>query len=163
MSETYIYAMTSDAGLVKIGQSRVPHVRKLAVERECGVKVVSMVGRKGLHSDEYAMHRLCRDQRVSGEWFRNEGPVAMFIATCADIPEQKDSSPIRSWREASGLTLEKVAGMLGVTRAAVFQWETGKCRISVKSAWTLHDVTGIPLTDLRPDVFRPASLSGSAA
>lgn len=53
----------------------------------------------------------------------------------------------------------ELARRLGISKQAISQWS----EIPIRHVHKVHEVTGIPLTDLRPDVFRPASLSGSAA
>lgn len=59
--------------------------------------------------------------------------------------------------KAGGAT--ELARKLGISKQAVSQWS----EIPIRHVHRVHEVTRIPLTDLRPDVFHPASLSGSAA
>lgn len=152
----YVYAMIADNGNVKVGYSRVPHFRRKCVEREHGVAIVSMVGRKGDDRDEYMLHKMFSEQALGREWFKNEGPVCVFIASCHEIPQQEITA-IRGWREAAGLTQVAVAKELGVTKSTVCHWEMGESLVSPKYIHQLHRVIGIPLAEMRPDIFGAAA------
>ena len=54
--------------------------------------------------------------------------------------------------EKAGSAAE-LARKLGIKRQAIGQWS----EIPIRHVHKVHEVTGIPLTDLRPDVFRGAA------
>lgn len=67
--------------------------------------------------------------------------------------------PITRYRAANKLTLEEFGKLVGVGRAAVFKWEARK--VPAERVRQIEAVTGIPASDLRPDLF-PSS-EGAAA
>ena len=96
-SSIVYYARRAD-GLIKIGTSRSPAVRFADLEREHGALVLLALHR-GAHKEEHGMHRLFRDLRVEGEWFRPGLPLMEFILkarvklamrTPAGLPAQLD-------------------------------------------------------------------------
>lgn len=60
-------------------------------------------------------------------------------------------NPIRAWRLAQGLSQREFGALVGVQDAAVTKWEKGQ--VSTDKALTVHQVTGIPLHRLRPDIY----------
>ena len=54
--------------------------------------------------------------------------------------------------EKAGSAAE-LARRLGIKRQAIIQWT----EIPIRHVHKVNEVTGIPLTDLRPDVFRGAA------
>ena len=60
-------------------------------------------------------------------------------------------NPILKWRMAQELTQMQVAERLGVGQPAVAKWEEGK--VSHSKALAVHQLTGIPLHELRPDIY----------
>lgn len=69
-------------------------------------------------------------------------------------------SPIRAYRQAAGLSQTEFGKLFGVLAPAVCKWEEGK--VSVQYALAVHKATGIPLHDLRPDIY-PAPEHESAS
>lgn len=60
-------------------------------------------------------------------------------------------NPIRAWRELHGVTVKDLAERVGVQDSAVCKWERN--RVSSGNALRLHEITGIPLHRLRPDIY----------
>lgn len=60
-------------------------------------------------------------------------------------------NPLRAWRIAQGLSQREAGQKFGVQDAAVTKWEQG--RVSSTKALVVHEVTGIPLHILRPDIY----------
>ena len=58
---------------------------------------------------------------------------------------------IRAWRELHNCSVKEYAEKVGVQESAVCKWERG--RVSVVNAIKVHEVTGIALHRLRPDVY----------
>lgn len=57
---------------------------------------------------------------------------------------------LRALRKAAGLSVQDLAGQVGVTRQAVWWWEQGRSYPTVDVAWRLADALGIDLEQLRP-------------
>jgi transcriptional regulator with XRE-family HTH domain len=55
------------------------------------------------------------------------------------------SERIRRWREAAGLDQFELAEAMGLTRAAVYQWETGSTTPTIVSLEKLVEVLGITM------------------
>ena len=55
---------------------------------------------------------------------------------------------IRAARQAAGLSQEKLAERLGLTRQAVTKWETGQSAPSTENLLRLAEVLGVPMTAL---------------
>ena len=51
--------------------------------------------------------------------------------------------PLKTYRQAQGLTQEALADRIGVTRATINRWENGR-RPSVADAERVADLTAIP-------------------
>lgn len=60
-------------------------------------------------------------------------------------------SALRRYREREGKTLDEIATAFGVHKTSVLRWEEG--RVPAERAATLSSLTGIPLHELRPDIF----------
>ena len=58
---------------------------------------------------------------------------------------------IYAWREAHDVSVKEFARMVGVQSSAVCKWERGE--VSAKKALKVHEVTGIALHRLRPDIY----------
>ena len=58
---------------------------------------------------------------------------------------------ISAWREANNVSVKEFAERAGVQDSAVCKWERG--RVSAIKALTVHQITGIPLHELRPDIY----------
>lgn len=76
-----VYVVSATAtGLVKIGYTK--HIKnRIAVLRNSSPHAISLVHSfRGKRSDERALHARFSTLRVRGEWFRNEGELASWIA-----------------------------------------------------------------------------------
>lgn len=62
------------------------------------------------------------------------------------------SHPLKTYREANGLTQEALGKELGVTDVTISRWETGARRIDDDLLPKVAEKTGIPKTELRPDL-----------
>lgn len=71
-----------------------------------------------------------------------------------------NSNPIRAWRELHDVSVKDFAETVGVQDSAVSKWE--RSAVSTKKALKVHEVTGIPLHKLRPDIY-PAPTQASEA
>ncbi len=60
--------------------------------------------------------------------------------------------PLRSYREATGITLDELSIRIGTTKATLSQIETGKRLVSQELLPKIREVTDIPARVLRPDL-----------
>lgn len=62
--------------------------------------------------------------------------------------------PIRAYRQAQTppMTLEGLAGRIGISKVSLSRIETGKQELSPALAKKVFEATGIPLRELRPDL-----------
>lgn len=61
--------------------------------------------------------------------------------------------PLKAYREASKMTLSQLAEKFGVQRAAICKWEHRG--IPAGRLPEVERVTGIPIQELRPDLWVP--------
>ncbi|MCR4331464.1 MAG: helix-turn-helix domain-containing protein [Sulfuricaulis sp.] len=67
---------------------------------------------------------------------------------------------LKAWREAEHLSVPEAAARVGVERATWWRWEAGVRPVGLESLQRVAIVTGIPASDLRPDVA--AKMAGAA-
>ncbi len=67
---------------------------------------------------------------------------------------------IRAARQAAGLSQEKLAERLGLTRQAVTKWETGQSAPSTENLLRLAEVLGVPVTALLGEEASSPPLAG---
>lgn len=67
--------------------------------------------------------------------------------------------PLTRYRRDRKLTLEALASAVGVGRAALCKWEKRRHPdyVPVAQVITLESVTGIPRSQLRPDLYPPSA------
>lgn len=61
------------------------------------------------------------------------------------------ASPLRSYRETTGRTLEALGVEIGVNKSTILRWEDS--RVPVDRVLEIERITGISRHELRPDVF----------
>ena len=67
---------------------------------------------------------------------------------------------IRAARQAAGLSQEKLAERLGLTRPAVTKWESGQSAPSTENLLRLAEVLGVPVTALLGEEASGPPLAG---
>lgn len=60
---------------------------------------------------------------------------------------------IKQWRLAQPLTIDSAGAMIGVSGVQWHRYEAGTRRIPAEKVAALSQVTGIPASELRPDIF----------
>jgi len=89
------------AGLVKIGFSRNPKRRARELEPDGPVKLVA-----GSPRMEKELHQWFNVQRVTGEWFRNDGDLKQFVDALELLldtgPWQRTRNKPRKTKQSSG-------------------------------------------------------------
>ena len=63
----------------------------------------------------------------------------------------------KSFRASLGLTQTEMACQLGIRQGAVCNYETGIRNVSIPVAKKIRKKYGVPLSDIRPDVFEAAA------
>lgn len=66
------------------------------------------------------------------------------------------STALKTWRVGAQLDAESAAREAGVSLPTWSRWETGRRRVPAERVPDLSKLTGIPMSDLRPDVFANA-------
>lgn len=102
-AQGYIYAIEGAYGHVKIGWSRNPNARIVSLRTGSCVPVKLLGAKPGSMWDECEVQKSLEEFRVSGEWFRHEGPVASFVAGLPQFeqpapPIKDEYHPLRRWR-----------------------------------------------------------------
>lgn len=64
--------------------------------------------------------------------------------------------PLSIYREREGVTQHDVAASVGVTRWTINRIELGDRQPSIALARKIASLTGIPIAELRPDIFEAA-------
>lgn len=65
---------------------------------------------------------------------------------------EQDMHPIRAYRKKAGLLQAEFAELVNVKKAAVSRWEAGQ-PVGHTNVRRVHEITGIPLHELRPDLY----------
>lgn len=96
-----IYLIEGSTGLIKIGCSKDPWVRCQTI-RMCLPFAATLIAQwPGTHPEERALHKQFAAQHEHGEWFRNAGALADFVAQRrglnidpADVPSWAREQPL---------------------------------------------------------------------
>lgn len=68
--------------------------------------------------------------------------------------------PLTKWRQkhpTGYMTLRQLSALIAVSEAEICRWENGLRRIPAERVYLISDLTGIPKSKLRPDIFPPRS------
>jgi len=161
----YVYAIENAVGFVKIGWSTDPKRRlsKINSDTSSPCKLLGYV--EGTLEQETALHRMLQSEVEHREWFRR-GPLLDHFISMLPPPETKKictrkGGPGRLYDalHARNITPAGLAKAIGRHRVAVSRWNKG--RIPAETVRQIEAATGIPASDLRPDLF-PSS-EGAAA
>jgi len=153
----YVYAISDDRGFVKIGWSKTPE-RRLAEMNVPTPGKLELIGyAAGTKDHEAELHCLLADWKERGEWFRHDGPVRSFtnMLPAGAKPDQRSSResahvvPIvrRAAKSVGGLV--RLAEALGIKHQTFYSWQS----IPASRVRDIERVTGIPASQLRPDIF----------
>ena len=63
-------------------------------------------------------------------------------------------NPLKTWRQKMDHTQEEAATLCGVNQAQWARWESPTGAVSYGKALKVHEVTGIDLHVLRPDIYK---------
>ena len=62
--------------------------------------------------------------------------------------------PLRTFRKTQGISFGVMAALIDVSKSFLSQVENGQRNLSPHAAYRVSEITGIPVHDLRPDIFR---------
>lgn len=100
-----IYLIEGGGGLIKIGCSNDPWTRCQSIRMTTPFPVVVIAQWPGTHPEEHALHQQFSAQHEHGEWFRNEGAFADFVAQRRGL--NMDPADIPSWAREEPLPSEE--------------------------------------------------------
>lgn len=93
----FIYAIGDGEGRVKLGWSANPIKRRAAIDCGCPSETTLLGFIPATRAHEAETHALLAPWRLSGEWFRLEGPVAAFVDMLpAPRPWPATATPVKS-------------------------------------------------------------------
>ena len=61
------------------------------------------------------------------------------------------------WRQLNNITLTGLGDSLGVSHSTVLRWEKGDILLPAERAVEISKLTGVPLHELRPDLWGKAA------
>lgn len=79
--------------------------------------------------------------------------MVRIIATMIDPSLSRVLATVRTDDHARSKGVRALARLLGITPAAISQWE----RVPLERVHDVARVTGIPVNEIRPDFFGPAT------
>lgn len=99
-----IYLIESSTSLIKIGCSKDPWTRCRSIGLVAPFRVAVIAQWPGTNAEEFALHRQFAEQHEFGEWFRNEGALAGFVAQRRGLNMDPADTP--SWARDEPLPVE---------------------------------------------------------
>lgn len=82
----FIYFIKA-GGMIKIGYTKNLKERMTTIQVSMPIKIELIGVMEGTQSFERELHHLFREHKERGEWFRDEGRIARFIAAETTIPD----------------------------------------------------------------------------
>lgn len=67
------------------------------------------------------------------------------------------STALKTWRTVAQIDAENAAKLAGVSLPTWSRWETGARKVPAERVPSLSRITGVPMHELRPDVFEDAA------
>lgn len=140
------------SGRIKVGFSVNPKSRLTKVNADAPFPCELIGVLAGDRKTEANVHALWSHLRCHGEWFAASGEFRKWIEENAPVPTDqkvdKGTSKICGIAVSRG-DITRVAEAIGITRGAVSQWR----KIPAEYCSVVSDITGHPVSVLRPDVF----------
>lgn len=121
----FVYAI-GDSARVKIGWSGNPEARFVKIATDCPDRVELLGTVPATVAQEQELHSLFDRWRISGEWFRREGPVETFISMLrkpAPKPVIQVNAMTRIRKEVFHATQAEMAEIAGTAQASISRWE----------------------------------------
>lgn len=160
------FAQAGENGPIKIGFATnvVRRMWELQVNSPDRIQALGTI--EGDQTAERALHRRFSEDRISGEWFRPSSALLSLVETASpvELPAKArkpfDRPSGRAWRIneiidcAGGLT--RLADIAGVDHSTVCGWRR-RDRVPTLRARPISEKLGIPLHEIRPDVWRATS------
>ena len=179
------FVQIPSSGAVKIGFSRDVARRFEALQTASPEELVFLGAVRGGIGDEQKIHARFSATRVRGEWFSPSPDLLALAASeptfSADVnasgpnkwearlaakaqevatlpPPVTFGEHVRRWRESNGLTQVAAAKLVGVSQAALLDWESGKNCPRTPTVFRLCNVWKI---DIREFVAIPGATTES--
>ena len=157
----FIYVISSERGIVKIGYSKNPKRRFGSVQTGSDrCKLLGYV--PGTREQEISIHRSLDSSRFHGEWYRPDPEVQVFIDRVAGhgienkkskrirLSLPKGAHPISHFISASGHNRLSFANALGVAPSSVTRWINSGRKPELEMVARIEQVTNgaVRLRDL---------------
>lgn len=127
----YVYAIRSECGLIKIGWSNNPAKRLSKIQSDAPRKCELVGSIPETREHEKSLHLRFSAFRERGEWFREEGDVAAFVAGLP--PHQgarrlppEGAHPLLEYIRRSGTPLRQIAKTAGCSRMTLYRLMRGE-------------------------------------
>jgi hypothetical protein len=160
MKSRVYFFQAGEGGPIKIGVTAGSVTRRRDnLQIGAAEEIRSLGSYSGDRAAEAALHQRFAASRVRGEWFKPTDELLGLIAELAE-PEAgrrvrvTHDHPIAKWRRDNCVTLNELAGRVGISNAALSRYETGKRKPTPKHLQPLYKATGIPPRELRPDIAK---------
>ena len=165
MAGPFVYLIEAPSlQLVKIGHSDDP-VRRLTTIKASALCSLDLIAFwPAPRAEERELQKRFRPHHQFNEWFRLQGALAEFVESRrgmgvhtlrgGQIPAPYTAlSQVTRYRDAHDLTQQALADKLKTSPGYLHDIETGRRKPSPVLAVRIEHVTGIPRSDIRPDVF----------
>lgn len=100
-----------EVGLVKIGYAEQPKGRLGKAQVDSPTRLILLAVIDGSVTEERQLHSRFADLRARGEWFRNEGALAEYIATLTPYA-QPERLTFRKIAKASGISVSYLSELV---------------------------------------------------
>jgi hypothetical protein len=154
------FVQAGEDGPIKIGFAADVRKRLSGLQVNCPARIRPLGMVDGDKSTERQLHSRFAHLRVCGEWFTPAPELLALIAEADPFPPRHSAfvCPVgRQWTldeiVARAGSVTKLAAVAGVHQTTISAAWRRKGRVPVDRCRRVHDALGIPLHELRPDVW----------
>lgn len=156
------FIQAGEDGPVKIGVAKNPEKRLPALQVNCVAKLRPLGVVNGDRETERSLHARFAASRVRGEWFGLSAELQEFTRHLLPFPPRRPVfvPPVgRQWTIDELITaaggVSRLAEIAGVDHSSVSASWRRTGRVPVERALRISEALQIPLSKIRPDVWRP--------